>query len=64
METAFDRPERNEDRGERCKGLGVFTDPARPIGLVSRSFNISQEFIDSAHRFLLFNSPEVEPYLE
>ena len=64
METVFDRPERNEDRGECCKSLMVFTDPARPISLVSRSFNLSQEFIDSAHWFLLFNSPEVEPYLE
>ena len=64
METVFDKPERNEDCGERHPGMVVFTDPARPIGLVSRHVDISQELRDSAHWFLLFNSPEVEPYFE
>ena len=64
IETVFDRPERNVDCGERGPGMMVFTDSARPFGLVSRSGNISQEFRDNVQWFLLFNSPEVESYFE
>ena len=64
VETVFDRPERNADHGERGLGMVVFTEPARPFGLVSRNANISQEFRDSVHWFLLFNSPEVDVYFQ
>ncbi|XP_028086586.1 uncharacterized protein LOC114287444 [Camellia sinensis] len=58
------RPERNQDRGERHKGLIVFTEIARPIGLITRDADMSQEYRDMAHWFLLNNSPEIEKYLE
>ena len=64
IETVFDRPERNADRGERGPGMAVFTDPAHPFSLVSRNAKISQEFCDSVHWFLLFNSPEVDVYFQ
>ncbi|KAL6971680.1 hypothetical protein U1Q18_031360 [Sarracenia purpurea var. burkii] len=46
------------------KGLTVFTGTARPIRLVTRDGEISREFRDAAHWFLLYNSPELENYLE
>ena len=49
METISDRLEQNEDRGEHCKGLMVFTNPTHPTGLVSQSSNLSQEIINSPH---------------
>ena len=53
IETVFDRPERNIDRGERGLGMTIFTDPAHPFGLVLRSGKISQEFRDNVHWFLI-----------
>ena len=64
IETVHNRPERNQDRGERHKGLIVFTETARPIGLITRDADMSQEYCDMAHWFLLNNSPEIEKYLE
>ncbi|XP_028095166.1 uncharacterized protein LOC114295170 [Camellia sinensis] len=64
IETVHNRPERNQDRGERRKGLTVFTEIARPIGLITRDADMSQEYRDMAHWFLLNNSPEIEKYLE
>ena len=64
IDTVFNKPDRNEDRGKRGPGMTIFTNPACPIGPISRSAKISQELRDSAHWFLLFNSPDVEPYLE
>ena len=37
---------------------------ARPIGLVTRDGEMSQELRDIAHWFVLFNSPEIKMYLE
>ncbi|XP_028126746.1 uncharacterized protein LOC114323365 [Camellia sinensis] len=64
IETVHNRPERNQDCGERRKGLTVFTETARPIGLITRDVDMSQEYCDMAHWFLLNNSPEIEKYLE
>ncbi|KAL6977071.1 hypothetical protein U1Q18_025865 [Sarracenia purpurea var. burkii] len=59
------RTERNEDRGDqRMKGLTVFTGRSRPIRLVTRDGEMYREFRDAAHWFLLYNSPELENYLE
>ena len=59
-----ERPERNEDYGERREGYTVFAETARPIGLVTRDGEMSQELRDIAHWFVLFNSPEIKMYLE
>ncbi|KAH7849967.1 hypothetical protein Vadar_025729 [Vaccinium darrowii] len=64
VETVHNRPERNEDSGEHREGYTVFTKTARPIGLVTRDSEISQEHRDMAHWFVLFNSPEIKKYLE
>lgn len=63
-ETMHNRPERNEDLGVRRKGLTIFTQTTRPISLITRDGEMSQELRDIAHWFLLYNSPEVENYLE
>lgn len=41
IEIVHNRPERNEDRGERQQGLTVFTKTARPIGLITRDAEMS-----------------------
>ena len=60
----INRPKRNQDCGERRKGLTVFPETTRPIGLITRDADMSQEYRDMAHWFLLNNSPEIEKYLE
>lgn len=64
IETVHHRPERNEDYSERRIGLKVFTETARPIGLITRDGQMSPEIRDIAHWFLLFNSPDLKKYLE
>ncbi|KAF7116020.1 hypothetical protein RHSIM_RhsimUnG0041600 [Rhododendron simsii] len=64
VETMHNRPQRNEDFGERRKGYTVFTETARPFGLVTSNGEMSQELRDIAHWFILLNSPEIEEYLE
>ncbi|KAF7126992.1 hypothetical protein RHSIM_Rhsim11G0003200 [Rhododendron simsii] len=64
VETVHNRPQRNEDFGECRKGYTVFTETARPFGLVTRNGEMSQELRDVAHWFILLNSPEIEEYLE
>ncbi|GFZ03435.1 hypothetical protein Acr_16g0000590 [Actinidia rufa] len=63
-ETVYNRPERNEDYSERREGYTVFMETARPIGLVTRDGEMSQELRDIAHWFVLFNSPEIKKYIE
>lgn len=64
IETVHNRHERNEDMGHRRQGLRVFTETARPIWIVTRDGEMSQELCHKAHWFLLYNSPVVEKYLE
>ncbi|KAH7860103.1 hypothetical protein Vadar_009371 [Vaccinium darrowii] len=64
VETVHNRPERNEDSGEHHEGYILFTEIARPFGLVTRDGEISQEHRDIAHWFVLFNNPEIKKYLE
>ncbi|KAF7150460.1 hypothetical protein RHSIM_Rhsim02G0157700 [Rhododendron simsii] len=64
VETVHNRPQRNEDFGKRRKGYTVFTETARPFGLVTSNGEMSQELRDIAHWFILLNSPEIEEYLE
>ncbi|XP_028112585.1 uncharacterized protein LOC114310693 [Camellia sinensis] len=60
IKTVHNRPEQNEDRGERQQGLTVFAEIARLIGLITRDAEMSQEIRDIAHWFVLYNSPEIE----
>ncbi|KAF7132507.1 hypothetical protein RHSIM_Rhsim09G0076000 [Rhododendron simsii] len=64
VETVHNRPQQNEDFGERRKGYTVFTETARPFGLVTSNGEMSQELRDIAHWFILLNNPEIEEYLE
>ncbi|GFZ06764.1 DEAD-box protein abstrakt [Actinidia rufa] len=50
--------------GPRREGYRVFTETARPIGLITRDGEMSQELRDIAHWFVLFNSSEIKKYLE
>ncbi|GFS33433.1 hypothetical protein Acr_00g0028460 [Actinidia rufa] len=63
-ETVYNRPEQNEDYGPQREGYTVFTETTRPIGLITRDGEMSQELRDIAHWFVLFNSPEIKKYLE
>ncbi|KAF7153609.1 hypothetical protein RHSIM_Rhsim01G0162500 [Rhododendron simsii] len=64
METAFNRPERNVDDGDRGTGLAVFNQNVRPFAKMTRASNVTREEIDKAHWFVLNNSLELEQYLE
>ena len=58
------RRERNEDFGEYNKELIVFSQTARPTGGRQNDGNLSRALSDTAHWYLLYNSPELEPYLK
>ena len=64
IETVHNRDARNEDYGVRREGLIIFTETARPIGQIRKHVEMSQELRDIAHWFLLYNSPEIEKYLQ
>ena len=63
IETVHYRRERNEDLGESSEGLIVFSQTARPTGGRRNYGNLSRALLDTAHWYLLYNSPELEPYL-
>ncbi|XP_075675136.1 uncharacterized protein LOC142644396 [Castanea sativa] len=64
IETVHNRRERNEDFGEFSEGLIVFSQSARPTGGRRNDVNLSRALLDTAHWYLLYNSPELEPYLK
>uniref|UniRef100_A0A2N9HII4 DUF4216 domain-containing protein n=1 Tax=Fagus sylvatica TaxID=28930 RepID=A0A2N9HII4_FAGSY len=64
IETVHNRRERNEDFGECRKGLTVFTQTARPTGCRRIDGELSDELRDIAHWYLLYNTLELESYLE
>ena len=64
IETVHSQTERNEDHGECRLGLKIFREAAEPFGLIRKDGEITQELRDIAHWFLLYNSPELEKYLE
>ena len=64
IETMHNRRERNEDSGECSKGLTVFTQIARPTGCRRIDGELSDELRDIAHLYLLYNTLELESYLE
>ena len=56
--------EQNVDCGILGPGLSVFTQSARPFGPITRAPDVSQKDLDMAQWFVLYNSPELEPFLE
>ena len=56
--------ERNDDGGERGLRLDVFTQRVRPFAPITRAPNVSPRERNLAHWFVLYNTPEVIPYLE
>ena len=64
IETVHNRRERNEDLGESSEELTVFSQTARPRGGRRNDGDLSCTLLDTAHWYLLYNSPELEPYLK
>lgn len=64
LKKGLDKPERNDDGGERGSGMEIFKQNVRLFSPISRAPNPSNNERELAHWFVLFNSPEVDPYLE
>ena len=64
IEIVHNRRERNEDFCEVSEGLIVFSQTARPTGGRWNDGYLSRALLDTAHRYLLYNSPKLEPYLK
>ena len=58
------RRERNEDFSESSERLIVFSQTARPTGGRRNDDNLSRALLDTAHWYLLYNSPKLKPYLK
>ena len=56
--------ERNKYFGESSEELIVFSQTTRPTGGRRNDGNLSRALLDTAHRYLLYNSPKLEPYLK
>ena len=65
IETVHNRREKkNENFGESSEGLIVFSLIAQPTGSWRNDGNLSRALLDTAHWYLLYSSPELEPYLK
>ncbi|XP_048422805.1 uncharacterized protein LOC103937304 [Pyrus x bretschneideri] len=64
VETAFNRPQRNNDNGVRKEKLYVFAQIARPFGEPVKGESFTKKDMEVAHWFILNNCDEVLPYLE
>ena len=64
IETVHNRRKRNEDLGESSEWLIVFSQTAWPTGGRQNDDNLSRALLDTAYWYLLYNSPELEPYLK
>ena len=53
------RRERNEEFGESSEGLIIFSQTARPTGGRRNDGDLSRALLDTAHWYLLCNSPEL-----
>ena len=63
-ETVHNRRERNANCGEYGQGLTIFSQTTRPTGSRQNDVGMSRELRDIAQWYLLYNCPELEPYLE
>ncbi|BBG96738.1 hypothetical protein Prudu_005627 [Prunus dulcis] len=64
VETAFNRPQRNNDGGMRKEKLSVFAQSARPFGDPGRGESFSTNDMEVAHWFVLNNCDEIMAYLD
>ncbi|CAL2248342.1 unnamed protein product [Prunus armeniaca] len=64
VETAFNRPQCNNDGGMRNEKLFVFTQSARPFGDLGRGESFSRNDMEVAHWFVLNNCDEIMAYLD
>ncbi|CAL9021492.1 unnamed protein product, partial [Prunus brigantina] len=64
VETAFNRPQRNNDGGMRNEKLSVFAQSARPFGDPGRGESFSRNDMEVAHWFVLNNCDEIIAYLD
>ncbi|CAL8997874.1 unnamed protein product, partial [Prunus brigantina] len=63
VDTAFNRPQRNNDGGVRNEKLSVFAQRARPFGDPVRGESFSRKDMEVAHWFVLNNCDEIMTYL-
>ncbi|CAL9006046.1 unnamed protein product [Prunus brigantina] len=64
VDTAFNRPQRNNDGGLRNEKLSVFAQSARPFGDPVRGESFSRNDMEVAHWFVLKNCDEIMSYLD
>ncbi|BBH09131.1 hypothetical protein Prudu_021547, partial [Prunus dulcis] len=64
VETAFNRPQCNNDGGMRKEKLSVFAQSARPFGDPGRGESFSRNDMEVAHWFVLNNCDEIMAYLD
>ncbi|CAL2271249.1 unnamed protein product [Prunus armeniaca] len=64
VDTAFNRPQRNNDGGLRNEKLSVFDQSARPFGDPVRGESFSRNDMEVAHWFVLNNCDEIMSYLD
>ena len=64
IETVYNWRERNKDFDESSERLIVFSQTARPTGSRRNDGNLFRALLDTAHWYLLYNSPELKPYLK
>ena len=64
IKAVHNRRERNEDFGKSSEWLIVFSQNTRPIDGRRNDDNLFRALLDTVHWYLLFNSPELEPYLK
>ncbi|BBG93388.1 hypothetical protein Prudu_001382 [Prunus dulcis] len=64
VETAFNRPLRNNDGGMRKEKLSVFVQIARPFGDRGRGESFSRNDMEVVHWFVLNNCDEIMTYLD
>lgn len=61
VETSFNRPQRNDDGGEKNETLSVFSQITRPFGEAPKSaVEFSKHDMEVAHWFILNNCEEVD----
>ena len=63
-ETVYNIEERNEDGCDVGSRHSVFSQKVRTFGLTQRAVDVSENERKVAHWFILYNSPEVDEYLE
>ncbi|XP_071918736.1 uncharacterized protein [Coffea arabica] len=62
IDTIFNKPERNNDRGYNTGELSIFSCPGRPFGGPKRGNFLDSE-LEKIHTFILNNCDELEDYI-